>query len=245
MTDVSKLTSYLVTGPEDDLAVTKLTAYRITGPPVVPGVLHIQTWTFTLDDHDFFVVQLMDETLVHDFNLGKWYSWGSGVASDRWRAALGQTWNANLGVIMKALGGSTQSSTVCGDDVNGALYFLDPTLAEDDSQLGVAGQPFSRIITGEIAMRGSNFVSCPMVEITSSNGEASSGLVNANVELTISDDRGHNYRSAGALAVDPGVYNITLAWRSLGSFTGPGRLFRITDYGALARVDGMDLIDGK
>ena len=158
---------------------------------------------------------------------------------------LGTTWNANLGAIMKTLGGATQSSVVVGDGVTGSLYFLDPLLREDDDPTGVPGQPFSRTVTGQLAVRGHTFFPCAAVELTGSNGSAAGGLVNADVELTISDDKGYNYWSAGALAVDPGVYDVTLAWRSLGSFTGPGRLFRFTDYGAIDRVDGLDVPDGN
>jgi len=243
---VSKLVPYAVAGPEaGEVYVPKLVAYVVTGPPDVIGILHILTWTFTLDDHDFLVIQLQESTLVYDFLVAKWYVWGSGLADAVWQAARGQNWNANLGALMPDLGGYAQSNVVCGDGETGALYFLDPELAEDYSSLGVPAQPFRRVITGQIAMRGNDYVSCPSVEVTSSAGEAESGLVDSSVLLTISDDKGHSFWSAGSRTPGVSEYDFVLSWGSLGSFTGPGRLFRITDYGALSRVDGLDMPDGS
>ena len=245
MTDVSKLTSYLITGPDDtEIEVTKLVAYLITGP-VFRGILRVLTWTFTLDDHDFLVISLLDSTLVYDFHSNEWYTWGSGLEDEKWQAALGTNWGTNLGALMPGLGGNTQSNVVCGDGANGALYFLDPVLNEDDSSLGVPGQAFSRTITGQLVLRGHDYVPCPGVELTGSTGETTGALADGTVTLDISDDRGHTYVNAGTLTPTPGVYDVQLAWRSLGSFTGPGRLFRVTDYGALNRIDGLDVPDGQ
>ena len=240
----TKLVAYALMGPESaGLYASKLVVYVVTGPPPEVGELRILTWAFTLDDHDFLVIQLSSETLVYDFFSEKWYTWGSGIEADGWRAVRGQNWNANLGAIMPGLGGAGQSNVVCGDEETGALYFLDPGLAEDDLFDGTPGQQFSRVITGQLALRGHSYVSCPAVELTGSGGDAAGSIADSTVSLTISDDKGHSYWSAGSLLVDSGVYDVTLAWRSLGSFTGPGRLFRVTDYGALTRVDGLDIPD--
>lgn len=241
-----KLTAYAVAGPEsDEIYAPKLVVYAVIGPPPVIGVLRVLTWAFTLDDHDFLVIQLSETTLVYDFLVQKWYSWGSGISTDGWQAVKGQNWNANLGTIMDSLGGYAQSNVICGDGETGALYFLDPELAEDYSSLGVAGQPFSRVITGQIAMRGTEFVSCPAVDVTSSAGQSVDSLVDGTVTLTLSDDKGHSFFDAGSLTPPVGEYDFVLSWGSLGSFSGPGRLFRLTDYGVLSRVDGLDMPDGS
>lgn len=241
-----KVVAYAATGTDaDELYLPKLVVYAIIGPPPTIGVLRILTWTFSLDDHDFLVIQLADTTLVHDFLTGKWHTWGSGISSDGWQTVLGQNWNADLGAIMPDLGGFAQSNVVCGDGETGALYFLDPELPEDYSPEGAANQPFSRVITGQLVMRGHSYVSCPAVEITGSTGDSVAGLTDGSVSLLVSDNKGHSYWSAGSITPDVGVFDVTLSWRSLGSFTGPGRMFRITDYGALERVDGMDIPDGS
>ncbi len=225
-----------------EIDVTQATALVVCrGLVAHPRIL---VWTFTLDGHDFLVVGLQDQTLVHDFLSNKWYTWGTGPDDGGWRAVLGQNWNANLGTIMKALGGQNQSNVICGDEINGALYFLDPELAEDDDSEGTPGLQFSRIFTGQLSLRGHDYVACDAVELTGSTGEAPEGLADNSVTLSISDDKGHSYWSAGAHNVASGIFDETLSWRSLGSFTGPGRLFRVTDYGALARIDGLDIPDG-
>jgi hypothetical protein len=245
MTEISKLTAYLATGPSDaEMVVSKLVAYVITGP-IVKGALRILTWTFTLDDHDFLVIQLLNTTLVYDFHSSEWYTWGSGIADDRWQVSFGQNWDANLGKLMPGLGGNTQSNVICGDEQTGTLYFLDPKLVEDDAADGTPGQAFSRFITGQLVVRGHDYISCPGVELTGSTGQGPVGLVNGTVTLDYSDDRGQTYVTAGALTPDPGVFDVELGWYSLGSFTGPGRLFRITDYGALSRIDGLDMPNGQ
>ena len=138
----TKLVAYALMGPESaGLYASKLVVYVVTGPPPEVGELRILTWAFTLDDHDFLVIQLSSETLVYDFFSEKWYTWGSGIEADGWRAVRGQNWNANLGAIMPGLGGAGQSNVVCGDEETGALYFLDPGLAEDDLFDGTPGQP--------------------------------------------------------------------------------------------------------
>ena len=244
MSDVSKLVGYVVTGGADASIVSKLVGYVVTGPPELTGTLKIQTWTFTIDDHDFMVVQLSDQTLVYDFGSNEWYTWGTGIADAAWRVVRGISWNSNIGGILPGLGGSGQSNVVCGDGVTGTLYFLDPELPEDYDETGTPGQPFSRVITGQLSVRGHNYVDCPAVELTGSNGETNVPITDSTVTLTISDDKGHTFWSAGTQTVTPAAYDVALQWTSLGSFTGPGRLFRITDFGALIRVDGLDMPDG-
>lgn len=203
----------------------------------------ISPWTFTFDGHTFLVIQTYNDTLVYDFMTSEWASWGGGDTGS-WRARLGQNWIANLGAISSPLGGIDQTNIICGDDTTDSLYFLDPELVEDDSFDGTPGKKFMRVLTGQIAMRGHDYQDVPAVDLAGSNGELPVGA-DLDVELLVSDDRGHNYWSAGINTVVPGVYDVTLSWRSLGSFTGPGRLFRFTDRGAIYRIDGLDIPDGQ
>lgn len=203
----------------------------------------ITPWTYTIDGHDYLVINTFNETLVYDFHSGQWATYGGGDTST-WRPQVGQNWNANIGQIMATLGGQNQTNVICGDDTSDTLYFLDPELVDDMGFEGTPGKKFQRVVTGQLAMRGHNYQPCPAVELTCSNGDAPVGG-DLTVELKVSDDRGHSYWSAGQLEVVPGQYDITLAWRSLGSFTGPGRLFRFSDQGAVYRIDGMDIPDGR
>lgn len=63
----------------------------------------------------------------------------------------------------------------------------------------------------------------------------------ATVSLETSDDNGRTWFSHGALEINPDEWSFELVWRSLGVIQAPGRIFRFTDYGALMRVDGVDM----
>jgi hypothetical protein len=200
---------------------------------------YLLAWTFTLDGHDFYVLQLQTETLVYDFHSGMWFTWGTG-SSNLWRGQIGIDWNANLGIILATLGGKRVSSVLTGDYQNGALYFLDPELPEDDSSDGEEQVPFSRTVYGEIVHRGRDYVPVAAVEVTASIGEVTNAGSTA-VNLYYSDDRGHTFIDAGTIDVTVGNYDTRLDWRSLGHLKAPGRLFKLVDEGALVRIDGMDL----
>lgn len=195
----------------------------------------VRAWTFTLDGHDYYVLRLGNsETLVYDVYAEQWYTWGSSESA-LWRAHCGRNW----------LGGrnfSLYTNVIVGDDGNGALYFLDPDgFADDDALAGSEIQrPFLREITGQIPMRGYDAKSCYGVSLMGSIGEVDTTLTG--VTLFTSDDDGHSYDDQGTLDVTPGEYQTRLDWNSgLGSFTAPGRLFIVRDYGALQRVDWLDM----
>ena len=73
-------------------------------------------------------------------------------------------------------------------------------------------------------------------------GSIGSGLEDGmEVSLEVSDDRGFTYTDMGAVSLDAGDYNARVHWRSLGSMSAPGRLFKITDEGALKRIDSAEM----
>lgn len=202
----------------------------------------ISPWTFTLDGHEYLVINTYNETLVYDFHAERWYVWGSGTSS-LWNPQTGQNWNANIGTIISELSGVDTTNILCGDGTTSALYFLDTNLDEDYSALGEPAKQYARIITGQLVSRSSDYAQLAAVEVTASNG----GNVVASdmtVELKYSDDTGTTYNSFGTRAVVVGDFSPLLQWRSLGSFRRPGRLLRLTDYGALRRVDDWTTPDG-
>lgn len=239
--EVQKVAALPVAVRSPPIVVQKSTALvvglgRVANP-------HVRPWTFTMDGHDFLVIRTFSMTLIHDFENGQWYTWGIGD-NDVWPLQVGMNWNADLGAVFPDFGGQNQTTVVCGDDTFDTIYFLDPELVDDMTYDGSTGQKFQRCITGQIAMRGHDYVSCPMVELTGSNGDSLVGT-DLTVRLNISDDRGYTYWNAGTQSVIVGEHDVTLAWSGLGSFTGPGRLFRFYDYGAVYRVDGLDMVDGQ
>lgn len=204
----------------------------------------IKVWTFTLDGHDFYVLQLQEETLIYDFSTQQWHVWGS-FESASWRAIHGIDWKASIGSLLASLGGAEISNVLVGDDTTGALYFLAPQQAEDDyTTEDRAGRtyPFVRHVHAQITHRGRDYMPLNGVLLTGSVGDVNTAS-NLNVTLTYSDDRGHTYNDAGSVLIEDGNYDTRVEWRSLGALKQPGRLLKITDYGGLVRIDGLDIPD--
>jgi hypothetical protein len=199
---------------------------------------NVRVFTFTLDGHDFYVLRLGNtETLIYDTYSEQWYIWGSDDSS-LWRTYSGCNW---LGGERFASGFG--SSVVVGDDGNGTLYFLNPDVdADDDAVLGAElPHPFTRVAQGQLITKGYAAKRCYSVELLGSIGQADTG----SVTLETSDDRGNTYVDHGAVEVSADDLAARIDWGSLGSMFAPGRLFRITDTGALKRIDSLDAdVDG-
>lgn len=199
-----------------------------------------RAWTFTLDEHDYYVLNTVLETLVCDLSVDPpaWFVWGSGD-SKLWRGLIGKQWVATL---PNEDGFGT--NILVGDRVNGSLYFLNPQLPTDDNPDFDRDDvvPFRRVITGQLVVRGRSAIPCYGVEMIGSPPQIYNDTFNT-VELLISDDRGASYVSCGAIAVEDTAYDQRFDWLSLGSMEAPGRLFRVEDYGALTRVDDLETPD--
>lgn len=196
----------------------------------------VRAWTFTLDGHDYYVLRLgNNETLVYDVFSKQWYVWGSGD-STLWKAFTGTNW---LAADINAA--EYGSNILVGDDGNGSVYLLNPDGDFDDDTLEGADLPreFTRSVQGQVAVRGYSSKRAYGVEVEGSIGDATDEN-NITVNLSFSDDRGNTYVDAGSIDVPQGEHNIRLNWRSLGSISSPGRLYKITDYGALRRIDYLD-----
>jgi hypothetical protein len=194
----------------------------------------IRAWTFTLDGHDFYVLRLGNaETLIYDFATEQWAVWATGE-EDYWSVYSGTNW----------VGGNTYAATfgsniIVGSDSTGSLFFLDPNKPNDDAVLSErSAVPFTRRVTGQIPIRGFDYARVFEVQLLGSVSQLNIGATTG-FELFYSDDRGNTYTSAGTIETVDGDYTIRGSWRSLGSFTSPGRLFRVEDTGALKRIDSL------
>lgn len=199
----------------------------------------IRIWTFTLDMHDFIVLQLGDNgTLVYDFVSEQWTEWMS-PGLPVWRAGTGITWTG-----ANRLGFTQGSNIVAGDDTLGLLWLLDPNQPYDDSpseDTTLQQLAFERIVQGQVPVRGRDVVPCNVVFLTGDNYGITATDFTPALELEISDDQGQTYYSAGSFT-DPDADTV-YAWYSLGQIVAPGRLFRITDNGVFARIDSLDMND--
>lgn len=198
----------------------------------------LKAWTFTLDTHQFYVLRLGDgKTLLFDLTTGQWSWWSSGT-SERWRASTGFNWDSP-GELAYLYG----SNILVGDDTYGHVWFLDPEQGYDESPtIDGLNVSFPRAVTAQMVVDRRNTL--PVYEVYLSASAGYPALTGSSVTLYYSDDVGNTYVSAGTLEPTDMAYTQEFAWRSLGIVREPGRLFRIEDDGAFARINGLDVAYG-
>lgn len=230
------------------VATTSIRAVKTASPTSrVTGVLlraivrgkienpRVRAWSYTLDGHDFYVLKLGTEgkTLIFDLSTGQWSQWSSGT-DPRWRASLGFNWRSS-----RRVPANYGSNVIVGDDSYGALWVLDPDSGLDDHLLDGDPVPFPRVATGQIAIRGRTVLPCFSVYLSASAG--SPAVTPSTVTLEYSDDSGETFTNAGEITVNADDFTQEFSWRSLGQVRAPGRLFKISNDGALARIDSLDV----
>lgn len=199
----------------------------------------LRAWTFTLDGHDFYVLRLGDDiSLVYDVYSEQWMDWSS-PDLNFWRLNTGMNWLGG-----QRFGDSYGSDVIAGDDVHGLIYFLDPEQPYDQSPLDYAEiqeQYFERIVMGQVPIRGRDFIPCYALWLTTDMGNPA--YTGAGVTLYTSDDAGVTFDDQGLVTVTEGDYSPELVWTSLGQMSAPGRLFKLVDDGAIARIDCLEMDD--
>jgi hypothetical protein len=196
----------------------------------------LRAWTYTLDSHDYYILKLgtTGKTLVLDLTTETWSWWTNGGLGN-WRASIGMNWRS-AGMIPTNYG----TNVIVGDDSYGVLWVLDPLQGVDDALLSDEQVTFERVATGQMVTRDRNFLPVYSVDLTASLGGPA--LEVNSVKLEYSDDQGHTYVTADEPQVSVfGNYDQEFSWRSLGLVRAPGRLFRITDNGAFARIDSLNV----
>jgi len=199
----------------------------------------LRAWTYTIDGHDMYVLRLGDdETLVYDTYSEQWSVYASNV-DDVWRANTGINW---LGA--EDFANDYGSNILVGDDVYGLLWFLSPEQGFDDHPDAVvtAPQAFTRVVMGQLPLSGRDKANCFQVFLDCDVGAPSS--TGTAVTLETSDDAGHNFDNQGAVTITLGDYSKEVFWSSLGQMRAPGRLFKLTDDGAITTIFGLDLRNG-
>ena len=181
-----------------------------------------RAWTFTLDGHTFYVISLGEEgTFVYDTDTQQWSQWIT-EGYDIWNMHVGLNWRGNV---------------IAGDTADPVIWQLDPSSFIDDDF-----RAQTRIVTGGLATRTRDFIPNYAVRITGSMGETEVPLTvpatTTSIELEYSDDQGKTFVSAGVVEVEEDNFVQVIQWLSLGVIQGPQRIFRITDVGSLARIDG-------
>jgi hypothetical protein len=197
----------------------------------------LRSWTFSLDGHDFYVLRLGDtSTLVYDLYSEQWMEWQSPDLAF-WRANVGINWNGGEG-----LGAIYGSNAVVGDDFFGVVWFLDPTQGYDQNpREDGALQFFERVTMGQMPIKGREVMPCYVAWLTGDMGAPA--YDGAGVRLLTSDDGGATFDDQGLVTVTASEFTPEVSWYSLGQIGAPGRLFKIVDDGAVARIDGLEMND--
>lgn len=203
----------------------------------------LRAWTFTLDGHDFYVLRLGTMgTLVYDLYSKQWMDWDA-FNEIYWPVNVGINWVDGQGVLDSA-SKPYGSNVLVGDDTYPLLYILEPEQPYDQAPdpLDPAQDVyFERIVQGQYPITGRQAMPCYVVWLTTDMGAPA--YVGAGVKLEISDDAGATYDDMGTVNITPGENSPELSWYSLGQIEAPGRLFRITDDGAVARIDSLEMND--
>lgn len=184
-----------------------------------PAVTRNNAWTFVMDGHRFYVLPLGPEgDWAYDTTTQEWCQLQS-QGFDGLNFTHGCMWG------IRVMG---------GDSLYPQLLELDP-----DQPLDGGWREIERQVTGGLATRGRSVVGVANFTVT-----ASVGLDNATdqpISLAFSDDNGVTWSQEFDIPLTDASTQL-LIWNALGSFTAPGRVFRITDYAGPVRLDGADCV---
>lgn len=189
-----------------------------------------RSWSFVLDGHTFYAVTLGEQgTYVYDQITQQWAKWQTAGLSG---------WNMEIGTVW-------QGKVIAADQANPTIWEMDPDSAIDDEF-----KPITRIATGGYPVRGRDQPANYVYRITASVGvpevPLTAPVTVPTVQLTYSDNQGKTFQDAGTLDMPVGDFVKQFQWLSLGSMQQPGRIFNITDTGAMVRLDGSDAdIEGQ
>lgn len=184
-----------------------------------PAVSRQSCWTFVMDGHRFYVLPLGPEgDWAYDTTTQEWCQLQT-LGFDGLNFTHGVMWG------IRVMG---------GDSLNPLLLELDPTQARDEGWREV-----TRVVTGGIATRGRSVVGVANFNVTASVGDVAA--TDQPISLAFSDDNGVSWSPEFDIPLtDKGSQ--LLIWNALGSFSAPGRIFRITDTAGPVRLDGADCV---
>lgn len=185
----------------------------------VPNTKVTNAWTFVLDGHRFYVL-----------SLGPEGDWAYDMTTQEW-CQLKSTGLPGLNFTHGVMWGIR---IIGGDAQYNNLYEMDPTQAFDEGWREV-----QHMVTGGIPIRTRSVVGVANFTLTASVGD--DNAIDQSISLAFSDDNGVTWSQEFPIPLTD-VGSQKLIWNALGSFTAPGRVFRITDYSGPVRLDGADAV---
>lgn len=183
----------------------------------------LRAWSFFLDGNWYYVLHLgMQGTWVYSVATETWSEWIT-AGFDNWNAEQGLVWDSRI---------------VAGDNQNGILWEINPEVMTDDGF-----RPITRVVTAFIPQAARGRTSVSGLWITASVGypTALEPLVNLRFSDKYGQDGTWVEMTNAAVTMLPGDFGQEIAFRSLGSFGAPGRVFEISDTGGAVRIDRADI----
>lgn len=197
---------------------TQMGAY-VAYSNIQPTRTRNKCWTYTLDGHRIYVL-----------SLGQEGDWAYDVTTSEWSQLQTQGFDG-----INLIHGTTWNSRVVGGDkFQTQLLELDPNTGLDNEF-----RPVEHIVTGGLPSRNRNCIGVSNFTATASVSDNTSLLFP--ISLAFSDDNGVTYSKEFNLTLTD-ISSQLLLWNSLGSYSSPGRIFRVTDYSGPVRIDGADCI---
>lgn len=222
------LGTYMDTGGTHTLSNAWMRVFFATVPvtPTAPGdiggqALSVQrAWTYTLDGHTFYVLDLGTEgTFVYDLTTGQWAKFITDGYT-RWNVQNGVMWGNRV------VGGAIDSEDVW--EVSATA------LTDQDGDLQI-----THLVTGGLQTRSRLKVGVGALRLTGSVGNLGN-IAGSTMRMRFSDNNGRTWSRYFDVTLTQGDYDGEIAWRSLGAFAAPGRVFELSDVGGPVRVDGVD-----
>lgn len=178
-----------------------------------------RAWAFTLDGHEFYVLNLGAQgTFLWDTVTSQWCKFVTN-GYGQWNFTNGCQWGNRV---------------VGGDLLTDQVWELRPTALLDEGWRDI-----NHVVTGGIATRSRVYVSCDNLRVAGSIGLLDE-LNGATMTLRYSDDQEATWSDPFTIQLTEDEFDGEIAWRSLGSFMAPGRIFELSDIGGLIRIDGAD-----
>lgn len=184
----------------------------------VPGTQKSAAWSFILDGHRFYVLPLGPEgDWAYDTTTKEWSKLRS-TGFPGMNFTHGTMWGVRI---------------IGGDSLYTYLYELDPNQKADEGW-----RTIEHMVTGGIATRSRDSVGVQNFTMVASTSDL--GSINQTISLAFSDDNGVTWSAEFSITLT-GSSTESLLWSALGSFSSPGRIFRLTDYAGPIRIDGANV----
>jgi hypothetical protein len=216
-----------MTALQGQVIATPVTPIRVTGSTVLVAILVgaeeriLRAWTFTQDDHDFYVLQAGAETYVYDKLSEQWAQWSSPDADNYWRGVDGCDWNG---------------INVCIDPDSGKLYEIDAV-----GRLDYETTPITSYVYGGVTERFRNVKPVYMAEVAISQTQPPLGIDATTLGITLETSDTIDWVNHGTVQASPRGSQTYARYYGLGIVKSPGLLFKITDTGYARRIDGLNV----